>query len=142
MIPSTRLKKIVGVSIGSVMWRKRAQLPAPSTLAASYSSSETPCSPARKMTMRVPPTLAQSESSTGTNVKATYPSSHGPMYRYASTTCRRRARLIGVSPSAGSLLGWLVEHLLHRLVQLLHAVLEADLAQEGLGPALVDGLLE
>ena len=60
MMPSTRLKKIVGVIIGSVTWRRRAQLPAPSTLAASYSSSDTPCSPARKMTIRVPPTLAQS----------------------------------------------------------------------------------
>ena len=40
--------------MGSVMWRKRPHAAAPSTSAASITSRGTVCSPARKITIRVP----------------------------------------------------------------------------------------
>ena len=60
MMPSTRLKKIVGETSGSVTCRKRAQAPAPSISAASYISCGTPCSPARKISIVLPPQAFQS----------------------------------------------------------------------------------
>ena len=55
-MPSTRLKKITEESIGSVTWRKRCRLFAPSICAASYKWVGMPWRPARKMTI-VPPTV-------------------------------------------------------------------------------------
>ena len=49
------LKKIVGEIIGSVTCQKRCQALAPSIDAASYSSCGTPCRPARKTIIRLPP---------------------------------------------------------------------------------------
>ncbi|MNN66768.1 hypothetical protein D3C81_1823610 [compost metagenome] len=40
-------KKVTGDSIGSVMFRKRCRILAPSMFAASYNSLEIPCKPAR-----------------------------------------------------------------------------------------------
>ena len=48
------MKKISGVIIGTVTCRKRAQAPAPSIAAASYSVSEMFWSPARNTTMLLP----------------------------------------------------------------------------------------
>ena len=56
----TRLKKRVGEIIGTVMEKKRWIAPAPSISAASYISFGTPCSPARKMIIVLPPTAPQS----------------------------------------------------------------------------------
>src|SRR5262245_40209370 len=53
--PTTRLKKTVGESIGSVTLRNPCQALAPSISDASYSSVGTPCSPARKMIIVLPP---------------------------------------------------------------------------------------
>ena len=47
MIPITRVKKITGVSIGSVTLRNRCQAFAPSMAIASYRSRGTSSSPAR-----------------------------------------------------------------------------------------------
>jgi hypothetical protein len=55
------LNRIVGEISGMVICRRRAAGPAPSISAASYSSFGTPCSAARKMIMRPPPTLPHSE---------------------------------------------------------------------------------
>src|SRR5689334_8574392 len=56
IVPITTAKKIVGDIIGSVTCQKRDQAPAPSTLAASYSSSGTPCRP-EAMRMKVSPSV-------------------------------------------------------------------------------------
>ena len=53
-MPITDAKKSVGESIGSVTWRNCCQRPAPSTLAASYSSSGIVWSPARTITVNNP----------------------------------------------------------------------------------------
>src|SRR5580704_15005920 len=49
MVLTTRAKKIVGESSGTVMRQKRVHAPAPSMRAASSSSSGTDCSPADMM---------------------------------------------------------------------------------------------
>jgi hypothetical protein len=54
MMPKIRLKKMSGVIIGTVTWRKRANTSAPSIAAASYSDSEMLCRPARNVTMLLP----------------------------------------------------------------------------------------
>jgi hypothetical protein len=73
------LKSTTGESIGSVTCQKRCTAPAPSMLAASYSSSGTPCSPARKMIMRLPPTEPQSAISTTEGIAhSALPSQRGP----------------------------------------------------------------
>jgi hypothetical protein len=50
MIPTTRLKKITGLTMGTTTLKKRRIAPAPSMFAASSSVTGTLCSPARKMT--------------------------------------------------------------------------------------------
>src|ERR1700674_2669619 len=52
---STELKKSVGEIIGRVTCQNRSRACAPSIEAASYSSWGMPCSPARKMTIMLPP---------------------------------------------------------------------------------------
>ena len=54
MKPVMTTKKRTGESSGRVTWRKVDQRPAPSILAASYSSGGTPCSPARKIGIDAP----------------------------------------------------------------------------------------
>ena len=54
MVSSTRLKKMTGDSIGSVMLQNWRHWPAPSTDAASYSSAGICLRPARKITIGAP----------------------------------------------------------------------------------------
>jgi hypothetical protein len=58
MTPNTRLKKKVAEIMGNVTWRNLAHAPAPSSSAASDSSTGTPCRPARKISIALPPVLA------------------------------------------------------------------------------------
>src|SRR4051812_29163738 len=60
MMPRIRLKSMVGEIIGSVIFQNLAQRPAPSISAASTNSLGTPCKPARKISMALPPMPAQS----------------------------------------------------------------------------------
>ncbi|GFJ85933.1 hypothetical protein Phou_101130 [Phytohabitans houttuyneae] len=63
MVSSSRLKKTTGEIIGSVMERNRRHRPAPSTCAASCSSTGTCLRPARKMTIGAPSCQAPSSTS-------------------------------------------------------------------------------
>lgn len=54
IVPMIRLKKMYGVSIGSVTWRNRLSRPAPSIAAASYSSSGMLLRPASQISMLAP----------------------------------------------------------------------------------------
>lgn len=54
MTDRNTLIRMVGASSGSVMWRNRCQVPAPSMRAASCSSAGMPCRPARYSIMWKP----------------------------------------------------------------------------------------
>ena len=54
MLVVTETNRMVGRSIGSVMWRNRCHAPAPSIAAASWSIHGTAWRPARKMIIAVP----------------------------------------------------------------------------------------
>ncbi len=54
MTPVTTANMMIGEMLGRVMWRSRAQAPAPSSSAASYCSFGTSSSAAMKMTIRSP----------------------------------------------------------------------------------------